>query len=132
MEPATIALIASGAINALKPFVEKGIEKLFEKTAEEGFNQRKAIWEKVKGLFKADDLTLLNLLKEADSNDKAQGKLEGKLETHLETNSDIADELAELLKQLPATQVKQNTIDIKGDSNIAVQDVSGSNVNINK
>ena len=31
----------------------------------------------------------------------------------------------ELLKQIPATQIKQNIIDIDGDNNVAVQDVSG-------
>jgi hypothetical protein len=132
MEPTTIAAIASAAITVLKPFVEKGLEKLAEKTAEEGFNERKAIWEKVKGLFKADDLTLLNLLKEADADERAQGKLEGKLETYLEANPVAATELEELLSRLPATQVKQNTMNITGNSNIAVQDVSGSTVNINK
>ena len=131
MEPLTIAAIASGTITALTPFVTKGLEKLAERAAEEGFNERKAIWERVKNLFKADDLTLLNLLKEAEADKVAQGRLEGKLETYLETNAEAVGELEALLKKLPASKAKQNIIDIKGDGNIAVQDVSGT-VHINK
>ena len=129
MEPATIA---TAAITALSPFVKKGLEKLSERTAEEGFNQRQAIWEKVKGLFKADDLTLLNLLKEADGDAKAQGKLEGKLETHLEANPEIARELAALLSHIPTVEIKLNTITQSGEGNFAAQDIKDSTITIKK
>ena len=125
------ATIATGVIAALSPFVQKGLEKLAEKTAEEGFNQRHAIWEKVKGLFKADDLTLLNLLQDAQSDVKAQGKLEGKLETHLEANPDIAKELDALLQKLPVSELKQNTITQTGVGNKAAQDISNSAIKMN-
>ena len=95
------ATIATTALVVLSPFVTKGLEKLGEKTAEEGFNERRAIWEKVKGLFKADDLILLNLLQDAGSDARAQGKLEGKLEAHLEANPEIARELEALLTKPP-------------------------------
>src|SRR5690348_1797951 len=94
------AAIATAIYTFLSPFVAKGVEKLFEKTAEEGFNERKAIWEKIKGLFKADDLTLLHLFEEAETSEKAQGKLEGRIETHLEANPVIANEVAGLIKKL--------------------------------
>jgi hypothetical protein len=124
VEPLTIATIATGAITALQPFVTKGLEKLAEKTAEEGFNERKAIWEKVKGLFKADDLTLLNLLEEANANDKVQGKLEGKLETYLEANPAIVNELSELVKRLE--ELEKNNPAPKKVSNIENKDISNS------
>jgi hypothetical protein len=122
------ATIATTAIMALSPFVVKGLEKISEKAAEEGFDQRKAIWEKVKDLFRADDLTLLNLLQEGSADAKAQGKLE----THLEANPDIARELEALLSNLPASEIKQNTITQTGNDNFAAQDIQGSTITINK
>jgi len=126
------ATIATMCITALSPFVKKGVEKLVEKTAEEGFNERKAIWEKVKSLFKDDDLILLNLLQAAESDVKEQGKLEGKLEIKLEANPDVAEELESLLAKLPKLEAKQNTMTMTGNKNIGLQDIVGSKININK
>ena len=126
------ATIATMAITALWPFVIKGLEKLAEKAAEEGYNERRTIWKKVKGLFNADDLTLLNLLQNAQKDPKAQGKLEGKLETHLEANPEIARELEALLQKIPASAVKQNTLTQIGDANTGFQDVQGSTITVNK
>lgn len=128
-----LVTLATSAIVALQPLAMKGIEKFVEKSAEEGFNERKAIWDKIKGLFGYDDLTMLNLLEKAESSEKEMGKLEGRLEDRLASNPEIAKELEELLKKIPqSTTVKQNTITQTGNDNVAVQDVQGSNININR
>lgn len=132
MEPVTIALIATTAVNALVPFFKKGAEKLVDKSAEEVFNKRAEIWNKVKGLFTADELTTLKLFEANPEDVETQAELRGELKHLLKANPETAKELDELLKQLPAMQAKQNTIDIKGNKNIAVQDVSGSKIEINK
>jgi hypothetical protein len=129
MEPATIASIASAAVTALVPYFKKGAEKFADKSTEVLFDKRAEIWGKVKGLFD-DDLVTLDLFKENPEDAKTQGKFEGKLEEKLKNDEETTNELDALLKELPALQVKQNTIDIKGDNNIAIQDVSGSRINI--
>lgn len=116
------ATIATMALTALSPLVkigfEKGFEKLGEKTAEAGFNERQAIWEKIKGLFQADDLTLLNLLQDAGSDVKAQGKLEGKLETHLEAHPEVAKDLETILTKLKESSSTKITNEEIADSEI--------------
>lgn len=124
--------IATTALAALSPIVVKGLDKLAEKTAEEGFSEREAIWEKVKALFKTDDLTLLNLLQDSEIDVKSLGKLEGKLETHLESNPEVAKELEVLFAKMPLSEVNLNRITQIGDRNTAFQDVYGSKININK
>lgn len=113
-------------VAALVPYLAKGAEKLVEKTAEEGFEQRGKIWQLVKGLFVEDDLTLLNL--EANPEDvRTQGKLEAKLEDRLQNNPEAVAKLEELLKQIPAaSQVKRNILTVTGDGNVTLQDVSGN------
>jgi hypothetical protein len=141
MDYQTIAVLV---IKALSPIAKKGLEKLAEKTAEEGFNERKAIWEKIKGLFKTDDLTLLNLLQDADSDLKAQGMLEDKLETHLETTPEIAKFLEPILARLTesaSTQIMNEQIadseisnklkrspETRGQAAIENTDISGSRI----
>ncbi len=131
MDPVTIATVASAAIGALAPFFKKGGEKLADKIAEEGFNQRGKIWETVKGVFAGDELTTLNLFEKYPENTDIQNEVKSKLEEKLTAQPAIAEQLQELLKHLPASQIKQNTIDISGDGNNAVQDNSGT-VNINR
>lgn len=121
------AAIATAVYTFVAPFVakgvEKGIEKLGEKSAEEGFNERKAIWERVKGLFKEDDLTLLNLFEEAEKDTEKKIELKGELKGYLKTNPEITTELDELVRKLEAIQ-KRNVLnliseDIKGGSEIS-------------
>ena len=119
------AAIAAMVISALSPFVKKGLEVLSEKAAEEGFNERKAIWEKVKGLLKYDDLTLLNLLKEAETDVKAQGRLEGKLETQIEASPDIAQQLQELLQKIPQQSLASEIYQDFGKNNKDVGIIAG-------
>jgi hypothetical protein len=91
------ATIAMGIYTIVSPFISKGIEKIVDEAAKDGYTERKAIWDKVKGLFAQDELTLLNLFKAAETDVKAQGKLEGKIETHLELNHATAKELETLV-----------------------------------
>jgi hypothetical protein len=95
------AAIASTIISALSPFAVKGIEKIVEKSAEEGFNQRRAIFDRVKELFGYDEPILLNLLQDAKSNPEKKGEFKGELKAHLQSHPDIALQLQELLKELP-------------------------------
>ncbi len=132
MDAATIAIIASNAVSAIATYLDKSADKIVEEGAKEAFNKRAEIWNKVKGLFAPDELTTLKLFEENPEDARIQGKLEGKLEEKLKLNLEVAAELDALLKNLPAIQAKQNTQTITGDGNIAVQDVSGSNININK
>ena len=132
MEPVTVAVIAASAVKALVPFFSKGAEKFVDKSAEEVFNKRSEIWNKVKGLFAEDELTTLKLFENDPENVETQAELRGELKQILKTNPDAADELDKLVKQLPEVQIKQNTIDIKGNENIAIQDVSGSKIDIKR
>ncbi len=45
------ATIATGIYTIISPFVVKGLEKIVDESAKEGYTERKAIWDKVKGLF---------------------------------------------------------------------------------
>lgn len=126
------SVTALAVITVLTPYLVKGGEKLIEKTAEEGFEQRAKIWQIVKGLFVEDELTLLNLFEENPDDARIQGKLEGKLEDRLKQNPDVAKQLEELLRQIPNVQNKQNTITQSGDNNTANQDISNSTINFNK
>lgn len=121
--------IAAGVITALVPYLAKGGEKLAEKIVEEGFEQRGRIWERAKGLFHGDELTLLNLFEENPDDAGTQGKLENKLEHKLQANPDIAREFEALLKQIPA-EVKINTINIHANDAKVVQDVKDSTITI--
>ncbi len=45
------ATIATGIYTIISPFVVKGLEKIVDEAAKEGYTERQAIWDKVKGLF---------------------------------------------------------------------------------
>ena len=122
--------IAAGIITALIPYLVKGGEKIAEKVAEEGFEQRGKIWEMTKGLFRPNELTALNLFEENPTDAKNQNKLESKLEDKLEANPEIAKEFEALLKQIPA-EIKTNVVNIHGNENKVVQDVKDSTITIN-
>lgn len=131
MDPVTIAAVASGVVNVLAPFFKKGGEKLADKIAEEGFAQRGKIWETVKGLFPDNELTELKLFEKYPDNNDMQTEAAAKIEEKLAANPETANALQELLQKIPQSVIKQNTMNITGDGNIGVQDVSGT-VNINK
>lgn len=125
-----IATIAAIAVTTLVPYLVKGGEKLAEKIAEEGFEQRSKVWNVAKGLFREDELTLLNLFVENPTDAKIQGKIEMKLEDKLKANPEVAEKLDSLLKQIPAS-MRINTIEIRGDYNNVVQNIKDSTITIN-
>jgi N-acetylglucosamine kinase-like BadF-type ATPase len=121
------ATIAMGIYKIVSPFISKGIEKIVDEAAKDGYTERKAIWDKVKGLFAQDELTLLNLFKEAETDIKAQGKLEGKIETHLESNPATAKELETLINTVKEIERRNTSTvineDIKSGSEV-INDVN--------
>jgi len=121
--------IAAGIVTAIVPYLAKGVEKLVDKTVDEGFEQRGKIWEMAKGLFQEDELTLLNLFEENPSDAKIQGKIEGKLEDKLKANPEIAEKLDSLVKQIPAETVT-NSVIIQGNNNKVAKDIKDSTVTI--
>ncbi|MBX7172032.1 MAG: hypothetical protein K1X72_13800 [Pyrinomonadaceae bacterium] len=126
------AALALSIYQVLSPFVSKGIDKIVEKAAEEGWTERQAIWEKVKGLFVEDDLTLLNLFKDAETDNEKKGELKGELKSYLKSNPEIAKELEELVKKVEAIEKKNSSTitneDIRGNSEIenTVEQTTGS------
>ena len=127
-----ISTLAPLVVSALVPLLQKGAEKITEKAAEEGFAQRGKIWNLVKGMFAEDELTLLNLFEQNPENVETQAELRGELKHLLKANPDIAGQIDELIKQIPQSPGKQNTINQSGSNNTAIQDVSSSTVNINQ
>lgn len=129
--------LAPLVVSALTPFLTKGAEKIVEKTAEAGFEQRGKIWNLVKGMFAEDDLTLLNLFEQNPEDAKTQGKIEGKLEERLKANPDIAAQLESLLKAINQTSVDNainNSVNINrqdGENNFNAQGNQNSSFTFN-
>jgi hypothetical protein len=129
-----ISTLAPLAVAAIVPLLQKGAEKLVDKTAEEGFEQRGKIWNLVKGMFAEDDLTLLHLFEQNPEDARTQGKLEGKLEERLKANPDIAAQLEELIKTINQTSVN-NSLNINrqdGEVNINSQGNQNSSFTYNE
>lgn len=124
--------IAAATVGALVPYLVKGGEKLTEKVVEEGFEQRSQIWESVKSLFIGNDLITLGLMEKYPDNEDINNEVKVRLADRLKENPDVARRLEELLKQIPASQIKQNTMTQIGHDNIGLQDISGSDIKINQ
>lgn len=124
--------IAAATVGALVPYLVKGGEKLTEKVVEEGFEQRSQIWESVKSLFIGDDLITLGLMEKYPDNEDINNEVKVRLADRLKENPDVARRLEELLKQIPASQIKQNTMTQIGSGHIGVQDVTGNDIKINQ
>lgn len=92
----------------------------------------KEVYHAIKDSFQPDEITVLGLLEKYPANQDIQNELVGKIEGKLTDNPLLAGRLEELLKQVTDFQIKQNTISQIGDGNIAIQDVSGSDITINK
>ena len=92
----------------------------------------KEIYHKAKSLLTPDELITLNLLEKYPQSKELQSEVTSALQAHLEANPDIAQELEVMLNKLPAFEAKQNAITQTGDGNIAVQDIHGSKIDINK
>jgi hypothetical protein len=91
------ATIAMGIYTIVSPFISKGIEKIVDEAAKDGYTERKAIWDKVKGLFAQDELTLLNLFKEAETDDEKKDELKSDLKHLLKSAPETAKELETLV-----------------------------------
>ncbi len=103
----------------------KAFEKLGEASAEN-------FVEKIKSLFKADELTTLKLSAEELVDPKKQGMLEGRLgdRLKLEENSETAKELQALIDELPKTEATTNTENTQtGNNNFNAQNISDSPIN---
>jgi hypothetical protein len=114
-EPITIGLIVAALV--------AGFSKKI------GENAVEPLWEKCKQILKGDE-TITIFPQVYDSANKHK-ELETKLDEKLAYDPAARHELEELFRQLPQ-QVKQNIMNITGDGNVGIQDVSGSTININK
>lgn len=92
----------------------------------------KEIYTKVRALLTPDELISLDLLEKQPANRELQDKVATTLARHLEANSDVVQDLTLLLKQLSTFEEKEVTITQIGNSNLALQDIHGSTLNISK
>jgi hypothetical protein len=92
----------------------------------------KEIYQKVKALLTPEELISLKLLETHPDSGELQHEVASALGTRLRTNPQIVQELEEFLAKFPASARKTNTITQTGDGNISIQDIHGSEVNLNK
>ena len=116
MEPTTIA-IAAVAYIALQ-IAEGGLKEI-----------GKDIYGKVKASLQPEEIIALNLLEKYPKSEEIKIEVAQTLAKRLAEQPSLAGELEELLNKLPAPQVKQNTIDVKGNNNQVYQDISNSTIN---
>jgi hypothetical protein len=122
-EPITTAMIVGALAWA---FAEKAAGKMGEKAVE---NIGGSLWEKCKDLLKGDEI--ITLFPRASSLEDVRKELETKLDEKLAADPAARADLEEAFRQLPP-QIKQNVMNITGSGNVGIQDVQGSNININK
>ncbi len=92
----------------------------------------KEIYHKVKALLTPEELISLGLLEQNPENQQLRTEVTSSLERHLARNPNVATELQALLAILPERREQHNTITQTGDSNIALQNIQGSKINLNK
>jgi hypothetical protein len=119
MEPITTAAIVS----AIGLYLA---DKMGGEVAKEA---GKALWEKCKTFLIGEPI--LQLFHQAHDSPNVQKQLEAKLDEKLTRDTGARRELEDIFRQLPQ-QVKHNVINITGDGNVALQDVQGSDIKINK
>lgn len=119
MDPTTLAATAIGFIAG--EIASGGLKEI-----------GKEVYQAVKGVFKPEEFTFLQLLEKYPENPDIQTETAGKLEENLAENPGTAAKLHDLLKQVSDLQIKQNTITQTGDGNIAVQDITSSDIKINR
>lgn len=125
-----IETIVGGIISAL---AWKAAEKSAEKTGEAIVENRVAILEKVKSLLIGDELITLNLLEKYPENTDLQKEFTEAVTPRLNENPEAAKELETLLNNSGFSyQIKRNEMNVEGNENISIQDVSGSPITINK
>jgi hypothetical protein len=92
----------------------------------------KDIYDKAKQLLTPDELISLNLLESHPQDQELQNRVRTAFERHLAANPTATEELSVLVTQLSQSDESQKNINQCGDRNVAVQDVYGSTININK
>lgn len=122
-----IESIATTAIALALTYAAKGGEEIAKGVG-------KDLWEFIRKPFtKEKDKALIQTLKQNPEDEKTKGIAEYKLVEFLEDNPSLAKELEELCKKTPDSEKqKDNTLSIKGNDNIGVQDTTNSTITINK
>lgn len=116
-----ISIIAA----AVLPYLVKGGEKIAQEVGAD-------LWELLKRPFtKEKDKQLLTKLENNPEDGSAKPVATYKIEEVLEEHPELAEKLQDVLKQYPSV-VKHNQQVIHGNDNNAIQDVSGSSININR
>jgi len=118
--------LAGTAFAALTPYLVKGGEELAKGAA-------KDLWELIKKPFVKDrEKELLKKLETNPTDEGTRRDVVFKLGEFLEENPSLVKEFEEILQKLSHTVQKTNTQNVAGDDNVAMQDVSGSTINIHK
>ncbi len=118
-EPITTALIVG---TLAWTFAEKAAGKI-------GENIGGSLWEKCKTLLKGDEI--ITLFPQASDSPSKQKELETKLDEKLAADPAARADLEKAFNELPQ-QIKQNVLNVTGSGNVGIQDVQGSNINVNK
>jgi|SRR5882724_13670249 len=92
----------------------------------------KEIYGKLKEVIRPDELITLNLLENQPGSAELQKQVAGVIGTQLAANPNLARECEALLKEFQAAITIQNQITQTGDGNVAMQEILGSQININK
>lgn len=92
----------------------------------------KEIYGKVKEVLRPEELITLNLLENQPESGELQQQLAGLIGTQLAANPNLARECEALLKQFRGAIMIKNQITQEGDGNIAMKEIHGSQININK
>jgi hypothetical protein len=92
----------------------------------------KEIYGKVKEVLRPEELITLNLLENQPESGELQQRLAGLIGTQLAANPNLARECEALLNQFRAAIMIKNQITQEGDGNIAMQEIQGGQININK
>jgi len=113
MEPFTLAAIAA----FLAPYLQKGGEKVAEKTVEILLDSRKDLADRFTRLFTTEIISL-NLSESARADDipkqlEAKPGLREQLTQKVASNQDLLKELIEAFKQMPQTEFAGITINAK-------------------
>jgi Tfp pilus assembly protein PilN len=118
-----IVSIATVAITAVIPFLKKSFEKVSEELG-------KSLWELIKKPFKSkEEQASVDKLKANPEDQTARSEVISKLSQSLEKDPELLNQLNALLRD---PQILNYTQNVSGDSNVALQGIFNSQVNISK
>jgi hypothetical protein len=92
----------------------------------------KEIYGKLKEALKPEELITLNLLETHPDDRNFQQKVASSIGTHLASDPNLSRECEALLKEFQANIKITNEITQTGNGNVAMQEIHGSQININK